>query len=183
MADRQALANALMSDDQAAMQPETYANPWVRKKLAEFLTLPQRAIDSSIADVQHLGEPDYQRQSIGPALEAATAMTGGAGAFPSEANTLRAGMLSVARRKPSGEISIGKPGQIHSDLMTRQELAAAQDSPEVASSMGFATPDGKFMTRDEALQFAMRNEPNRAAWSAQQPQYGLDAATYHNEPR
>ena len=34
-------------------------------------TLPQRAIDASAADVQHLGEPDYQMQSIGPAVEAA----------------------------------------------------------------------------------------------------------------
>jgi hypothetical protein len=93
MADRQALANALMSeDDQAAMQPETYANPMVRKMLAQALTLPQRAIDASAQDVQHLGEPDYQRQSIAPAVETAMTMTGGAGGFPAEANTLRAGI-------------------------------------------------------------------------------------------
>lgn len=168
--------------DAAAMQPETYANPAVRHAMGELAAIPQRAIEGSMADMANLGSGE-PKQSVAPATDAALWMMGGSGAVPAEANTLRSGLLSVARRKPDGTIAVGKPGDIHSDLMTRQELNAATDSPEVASSMGFATPDGKFMTRDEALQFAMRNEPARAAWSAQQPQFGLDAATYHNEPR
>ena len=176
-----------MSGDQAAMQPETFANPMVRQMLGNALTLPQRAIDASAQDVQHLGEPNYQRQSIGPALEAATNMMGGAGGISAEANTLRTGLklrgnqapqLVVARKMPDGTVRFGKPGQIHVDLMTTKELGAASDSPEVASSMGYANSEGKFLNRDEALKFAMQNEPKRAAWSAQQPEFGLDAATY-----
>ena len=55
-------------------------------------TLPKRAIDASTQDVQHLGEPDYQRQSIGPAVDTAMTMTGGAGIVPAEANSLRMGI-------------------------------------------------------------------------------------------
>jgi hypothetical protein len=77
--------------DQAAMLPETF-NPipdWTRQAAQKDVgtlrdvgslvgsaasglsTLPQRAIEASAQDVQHLGEADYQPQAIGPALEAA----------------------------------------------------------------------------------------------------------------
>jgi len=87
--------------------------------------------------------------------------------------------LVVARQMPDGTIRIGKPGQIHADLMTKAELATDRDAPDVASSMGYANAEGKFLTREEALDFALKNEPSRAAWSAQQPEFGLDAATYN----
>jgi hypothetical protein len=134
MADRQALANALMSDDQAAMQPETYANPVVRKMLGDALTLPQRAIDASAQDVQHLGEPDYQRQSIGPALETATNMMGGAGGMSAEANTLRSGLK--LRNAPKDNY-LG-PISNHTDTLYREMSPgeALSDLPTSVASGG-----------------------------------------------
>jgi hypothetical protein len=48
--------------------------------MKQFLTLPQRAIDASAQDVQHLGEPGYTPQAIGPAVE--TAMTTAGAGLP-----------------------------------------------------------------------------------------------------
>jgi hypothetical protein len=167
--------------DQAAMSPETYANPYVKGLIDSVATLPRRAIENS---QQSLDTGNYDP---GPTLEAATLPmgTGAIAGVPVRAGeaVLGAGLLRVARNEANGAVRIGKPGQIHADLMNRKELAAATDAPDVAASMGYASPDGRFLTRDEALQFALQNEPQRAAWSAQQPQFGLDAATYHNEPR
>jgi hypothetical protein len=87
--------------------------------------------------------------------------------------------LVVARRMPDGAIKQGRPGQVHTDLMSREELAADVDSPEIANSMGYATPDGKFLNRIEALEFARAFEPERAAFSDERPEFGLDAATYN----
>lgn len=92
--------------------------------------------------------------------------------------------LVVARKLPDGSIKLGEPGEVHSDLMTRTELNAAGPSPpEIEASMGYATQDGRFLTRMEALDFAKRNEPARAAFSAQQPEHGLEAATYFEATR
>jgi hypothetical protein len=44
--------------------------------MRQIATLPQRAIDASAADVQHLGEDGYTPQSIGPAVETALMMAG-----------------------------------------------------------------------------------------------------------
>jgi hypothetical protein len=87
MADRQAMASALMDDH--AMMPETYANPAILKIIANLLTLPRRAIDASSGDMQHLGDHNYTPRSIGPAVETATNMMGGAGA---EVRALRMGL-------------------------------------------------------------------------------------------
>jgi hypothetical protein len=55
-------------------------------------TLPKRAVDASTADMANLGDHSQPLQSVAPSVEAAMTMTGGAGAFPAEANTLRAGI-------------------------------------------------------------------------------------------
>ena len=70
-ADGGAVNDDLSDADNAAMMPETYVNPLVKKTLGDIATLPQRAIDASAQDVQHLGEEGYEPQSIGPSLEAA----------------------------------------------------------------------------------------------------------------
>lgn len=89
--DREALAKALMSDEQA-MQPETYANPAILKMIASLLTLPRRAIDASSGDMQHLGDHNYTPQAIGPAVETAANMMGGVGAVPAEVRAIRMGL-------------------------------------------------------------------------------------------
>jgi hypothetical protein len=76
--------------DAAAMSPETYVNPFVKRTLGNLATLPQRAIDASTADMRHLGEDGYAPQSIGPAVETALTMMGGSGTVP-------AGMIPGAR--------------------------------------------------------------------------------------
>jgi hypothetical protein len=67
--------------------------------MKQVATWPQRAIDASAADVQHLGDHSYTPQSIGPAVEAALMMMGGASAVPAAANELRAGL--TIRRSPA----------------------------------------------------------------------------------
>lgn len=62
--------------DKAAMMPETYANPLVKNMISGVATLPQRAIEASQEDVQHLGEENYEPQSTGPAVETALATMG-----------------------------------------------------------------------------------------------------------
>src|SRR5258705_5449124 len=81
-----------LTPQEEAEVPPNFLDRAVSHGLGSLATLPKRAIDASMQDVQHLGDPDYQRQSIGPALETAMTMTGGAGVGPAEANTLRAGI-------------------------------------------------------------------------------------------
>jgi hypothetical protein len=52
--------------------------------LKSVATIPQRAIEGSTQDVQHLGEAGYQPQSVGPAADAAITLAG-AGAPAAEA--------------------------------------------------------------------------------------------------
>jgi len=60
--------------------------------MTQLLTLPQRALEASAADVGHLGEDGYAPQSIGPAVDTAMTMMGGAGTVPAAANELRVGL-------------------------------------------------------------------------------------------
>jgi hypothetical protein len=49
----------------------------VKDQLSALATLPQRALESSAQDVQHLGEAGYEPKSIGPSVETALTMMGG----------------------------------------------------------------------------------------------------------
>lgn len=70
----------LSAADQNAMQPETYANPFVAHTLGDLATLPQRAIDASQADMKNFGDHSVPLQSTGPALE--TALNGAGMGMP-----------------------------------------------------------------------------------------------------
>ena len=88
--------------------------------------------------------------------------------------------LVVARKMPDGTIKVGKAGEVHSDLMTAREVNADGPTPAgIEASMGYADRSGNFLDRKQALDFAARNEPARAAHSLEQPQFGLEAATYN----
>lgn len=102
--------------DQSAMQPETFVNPLAKRMIEGLVTLPQRALQASANDVQHLGDHSYTPQSIAPAVETAMMMTGGAGAVPAEANSLRAGM--IGRRLPTDNY-VG-PISKHTDTLYRE---------------------------------------------------------------
>jgi len=95
MADANYWDNAAFGTTSPAETAEKPLSMWDKLfggAINSLATLPKRAIDASTQDVQHLGEPDYQRQSIAPAVETAMTMTGGAGVVPAEANSLRMGI-------------------------------------------------------------------------------------------
>jgi hypothetical protein len=76
--------------------------------MKQLATLPQRAIEASAADVQHLGEPGYTPQSIGPAVETALMMMG-TGSLTAERGAVGAlgGKPPAARAAEKGYAGIG----------------------------------------------------------------------------
>jgi len=88
-------------------------------------------------------------------------------------------IMVVARKMPTGELKTGKPGQIHSDLLTDAELIAGVNT--APGEMGFVLPDGRYLTRNQALEYAAKNEPERAA-DALAKGRGLEAVKYNEDP-
>jgi hypothetical protein len=89
-------------------------------------------------------------------------------------------VLVVAARDDAGKVYMGKPGQIHSDLLDQLPPGFSDaDIPE----MGFAGPDGKFMTREEAFD-KLHTEGHPAAFVPEYPEIQsgiglkLDAGDY-----
>ena len=85
----------LSPDDLAAMQPETYANPFVKRTIGDLATLPRRAIENS----QYALDTGHYDPAV--PVETALTMMGGAGAVPAEANSLRSGASLIK----SGEMA------------------------------------------------------------------------------
>lgn len=73
---------------------------------------------------------------------------------PNDANKLR-----TALKLPTGEIRIGKSGQIHAELFKPGELEFG-DAYEKAT--GFATPSGEYLDRDQARAWVEKNQPGVA---------------------
>lgn len=153
------------------------------------LPLPPGAIEDDAGYSQGQADPQAwqaflqdqaTRQTLGPRV--ALGMLGGGAGFSERGALGSSGArLVVARKMEDGSIKYGQPGQVHTDLMTRKELNAdGPTPPQVEQSMGFAQPGGPFMNRQQALDFAAQNEPARAAYSLQQPQFGLEGASYMN---
>lgn len=67
--------------------------------------------------------------------------------------------LRVARKLQDGTVVIGERGKIHADLVDAVESADVFKIDRIANEMGFATPDGQFLSRTEALDYVKRNEP------------------------
>jgi hypothetical protein len=70
-------------DDQSAMMPETFVNPFVDKVVrgaidsgVNMATLPKRLIEASNNDMQHFGDHDYPKETAAPAVEAAMHLVG-----------------------------------------------------------------------------------------------------------
>jgi len=97
---RLATSDAPIPGDVNAAMPEAYQNPKVglgaglMRAATGLVTLPQRAIDASIADTEHYRQygmsTDYVPQSVGPAAETALMMMGRSGIVP-------AGMIPGAK--------------------------------------------------------------------------------------
>jgi len=100
-----------------------------------LVTLPQRAIDASARDVQHLGDTSYAPESIGPAVETAMNMMGAGGiAVPArEGETVLA--AGAGRGKPTRlepvehNPFLGTPGEktYWSDLAKTKHPIAVED--------------------------------------------------------
>src|SRR6185437_14405385 len=94
--------------------------------LLEGLTsLPQRAIESSQQDVQHLGQSGYEPQSIGPAVE--TAMLGGV--KPSIAGVRLPLKLSPAEGAAEAPKPVEAPAAADSWKPVNEEPAATVPTP------------------------------------------------------
>lgn len=87
-----------------------------------LVTLPKRAIEASERNVEHFGEEGYQPE-VGPAVETALNMVGGAGVVPAEANALRTGL------------GINSVGAHTKKLAQFERLEAKGASPETNYSM------------------------------------------------
>jgi hypothetical protein len=94
--------------DQAALQPETFVNPAVKNFVGSIATLPQRAIDASIADTEHYRQygmsTDYAPQSIGPAVETALMMMGGSGIVSARISAPAAQLRNVGLAERAKEV-------------------------------------------------------------------------------
>lgn len=146
--------------DIPAFLPPTKDSPWIAQKLGIGPVAAQP------------GDHVVER-----AMDTGGLMAGGAfGATKPGTATLGSGpVLRVARKLPDGAVQEGKPGQIHSDLLSDVELIAGVDKSP--GEMGFITPNGKFLNRNDALEFVNKYEPERAP----DPARGrLEAHRYNN---
>lgn len=118
---------------------EKFANPAVKAMLGDLASLPKRAIDASAQDVQHLGEPGYTPTAIGPALETALNMIGGAGVVPAEANTLRSGIKAFH----------GSPHDF--DKFSMDKIGTGEGAQAYGHGMYFAENEGVAKAYRDAL--------------------------------
>lgn len=77
------------------------------------------------------------------------------GASPEASQAVSEDRLRVARKMPDGEVIVGKPGEMHSDLISDTEMdrKAVGHVGILESDMGFATPDGKYLDRQQAMEW------------------------------
>jgi hypothetical protein len=146
----------------------------VRMGIPEFEDYP-RAVDVRSNMNSNLRYPDFERQ------QAALADIGKEITPPAAAPGSKIPALVVARRFPSGEVVYGEPGKIHTSLLTKKEYGGGDYPADTEAQMGFAEPGGKFMGRQEAMDWAKKNEPSLADYSeasVNQPGFGLEAGSY-----
>lgn len=87
------------AQDQAAMSPETYANPFARNLIGRVVggtaNTIRNVVDAAKSDTQNFSEHGFTGSSpemVTAGRNAAMLTMGGAGMVPAEANTLRAGL-------------------------------------------------------------------------------------------
>lgn len=142
MADGNYWDNAAFGTTSPAETAEKPLSMWDKLfggAINSLATLPKRAIDASTQDVQHLGEPDYQRQSIGPAVETAMTMTGGAGVVPAEANSLRMGIKAYH----------GSPHDF--DRFSMDKIGTGEGAQSYGHGLYFAENEGTAKSYRDAL--------------------------------
>lgn len=85
------------------------------------------------------------------------------------ANKAKGAGLVAAIQLKDGTVLKGKPGQVHGDIDIKD--------PNKYSNDGFVTPEGKYLTREEAMSWVRKNEPkigtNYPGWNQ------LEAFTYN----
>jgi hypothetical protein len=129
---------------------------------------------------QGVQTPEWSNR-IGDVLQSEAANTALGATTPLGAIGSKLPALVVARRFPSGEVVYGEPGKIHTSLLTKKEYGGGDYPADIEAQMGFAEPGGKFMSRQEAMDWAKKNEPALADYSetsVNQPGFGLEAGSY-----
>jgi len=185
--------------EQGAVSP-SILDKIVSSLMNSMATLPKRAIDASAQDISHLGDPDYQRQSIGPALETAFNMVGGAGAVPAEANTLRSGIKAYHGSPHSFEkfdaakIGTGEGEQAfgHGLYFSDAEAVAKGYRDKLAADKGhmyevninadpahFLNLDGRLGEQSQAVQNAFKSQMERFGPDARMQPQMMIAASRH----
>ena len=143
--------------------------------MTQLATLPQRALEASAADVEHLGENGYTPQSIGPAVETALMMMGGSGTVPAGANELRTGlklpMYTAARMARAQEMGFRTDMPLYHGSGTEfsspravSTNAAGMESPGVSLALDpevaneFAVARGSEQTNPQVYKLLHRAE-------------------------
>lgn len=76
------------------------------------------------------------------------------------ASQSEAPVLGIARRLPDGTVVTGRG--VHSDLITESEMdALLAEGIDWSQQMGFVTPEGRFLTREEAANWVKENDAVR----------------------
>lgn len=139
-------------------------NPLNRAKLAQWLySAPQKEINSMAEAVPELGS--VVEDLFGPEGVSKLGMAGQAGSKGAESvggevkpaigggNPPQKGLV-VANIGADGKIYYGKPGELHFNLSEQHSnniRKGLKSGDPTWKEVGFAGPDGKFLTREEAL--------------------------------
>lgn len=71
--------------------------------------------------------------------------------------------LKVAARMPDGTIRTGRPGDIHAMLFSAKEYGdMTAGAPMNRAQMGYVTPEGRFLSRQEAAEWVATADPEAA---------------------
>jgi hypothetical protein len=112
----------------------------------DMVTAPARGMAAMPPDMAQLGLLGELHQAIDPVQAFGGYGNLAAMALPPGGPRPTAPKLVPAFRSGNGRVVSGKVGQTHADLP--DEVITRPDS-----DVGFATPDGRFLTRKEALEF------------------------------
>lgn len=147
-AERQA-ARAQTPADIAAKQSDLYRDGFSPGVSSEELRLSMGDVYAPEPPGGALAEPPGEQSTVAPEAQAPRP----AGA--ESAATAPGRLVVAAKFNPTGELHIGKPGEVHGDLFDR---VPQEQSNAMGLQMGFADQRGRFYSREEALA-AVANPP------------------------
>jgi hypothetical protein len=151
----------LMDPDQAAMMPETFANPAVQGAITDMAKIPQRAIEGSAHDLTTMGSGEPM-ESVAPAVDTALSLmgTGGIAGVPVKGaeTVLGAGPVrritpAVSPPPPAGYVLDGAAKSMADDLQALRQSSVA-DKAEVGNTIKALPDEAKTPAMGEKLYHA-----------------------------